>query len=513
MTEEGTEVEAPQKNGDTVSKDTVGASTTEVDAVETCTPLNEASKDADAASEEHHTRLLLSSEECKRRGRVLMEKKRRIMFTDAAVAIALTLLILPLMDAAVESSEVEDITTFEWFQKNKDLLLTFFLSFMVTGMAWADHDRLFRSVSNFSKILSILNFLWLMAIAFLPAATNIMNGVVDDPLNHLVWIGTMLFAKVVTTIMMIVVHRDPDTWSGDGPQYPQFVGSMVSLFLLLVALLVSITPAGYWIMLILILRVPMTRAILWKWPGLKTKWASQQTEASSGNSTSEATATSKDHLKDVIEYLLDIKTRFEGLIEAERRIIFTDAAAAIALTLLVLPLMDAATEARGVDTTTAEWFQENKKLLLSFFLSYLVIILCWNDQDRLFRHVGYFTAFLSVLNFLWLLAIVFIPVATSVMNLVEDDPLQHFMYIGTPLLAKIWTFFMTIEVHRNPGTWEDGGPSFPLLLDSLIFIVFLVIALFLSMTTAGYWILFITILKYPMMWLILKKWPGLETKW
>lgn len=56
---------------------------------------------------------------------VLVEKTRRIMFTDAAVAIALTLLILPLMEASVDARG-EDVTTLEWFQENKDLLNTFF---------------------------------------------------------------------------------------------------------------------------------------------------------------------------------------------------------------------------------------------------------------------------------------------------------------------------------------------------------------------------------------------------
>jgi uncharacterized membrane protein len=129
---------------------------------------------------------------------------------------------------------------------------------------------------------------------------------------------------------------------------------------------------------------------------------------------------------------------------SERRITFTDAAAAIALTLLFLPLMDAGTDTPG-DLSTAEWFRENKNLLLSFFLSYVVIILCWGDQDNLFRNVANFTRTLTALNFLWLLAIVFIPVATAIMNSVRDDPFQPFVYIGTPLLANLWTFCMTIE--------------------------------------------------------------------
>jgi uncharacterized membrane protein len=531
---------------------------------------------------------LITRQSLYKRGMELVEKTRRIMFTDAAVAIAMTLLILPLMDAAVEAQEKEGISTFEWFQHNKDLLLTFFLSYMIVCMAWMDHDRLFRRVSHFNSTLHVLNFLWLMAIAFIPAATILMNSVAEDPLQHFVWIGTFLFAKCLTFGMTLVVHKDPGTWLDGGPQFPQLVASMVTIVLLVIALLVSMTSAGYWILFIMFTRVPITRFILWKWPSLVTRWqvpvestkndgevdkkestnsnnendanddaSSKKKRSSNSNNESgndysdtndDTRARSPEELKHGIAHLLDFKDRIDGLMEAERRIIFTDAAAAIALTLLVLPLMDAATEARDFEITTAEWFEENKQLLLSFFSSYLVIILCWSSQDRLFRHVRAFTRLLSNLNFLWLLAIVFVPVATSIMNLVKDDLLQHVVYIGTvsrndgdgvlkcillschllthicihsscvalfqPLLATFWTTCMTIEVHRNPGTWEeDGGPEFPFFLSCIVSLVLTVVALLLSMTAAGYLSLLILVLKTPIVKVLLWKWPGLKTRW
>lgn len=189
-------------------------------------------------------------------------------------------------------------------------------------------------------------------------------------------------------------------------------------------------------------------------------------------------------------------------------------AAAIALTLLVLPLMDASTDVRGEGVSTAEWFQENRDLMLSFFLSYLVIILCWTTQDKLFRNVKAFTRLLSTLNFLWLLSIVFIPVATALINLVKEDPLQHFVYIGTPLLATIWTTCMVIEVHRHPKTWENKtGPKIALLLNCIVSIILLIIALLVSMTAASYYILLILLLKTPIVKLVLKRFPSLESRW
>jgi uncharacterized membrane protein len=360
----------------------------------------------------------------------VVEKSRRIIFTDAAVAIALTLLILPLLDATVN---VQEITTLEWFQMNTDLLLTFFLSYNVVALSWINHERLFASVKSFTRLLSVINFLWLLTITFLPASTNIMNSAVDDAFQHFIWIGTMLIAKILILSMTFVVHCTPSTWNDNGgPSFSLVVSFTVTIGLLVVAMLLSMTKGGYFMLLILVFKTPITRFVLWKWPELKTKWEkSTEPETNDEPNMGESYERTSQHT--------------DSLVEAERFIGFIDAAAAIALTLLVLPVMDAATESRGENLKTIEWFQENRELMLSFFLSYMVVTKCWSSQDRLMRRIVYFTRILSALNFLWLLAIVFIPVATALMTSSKDTLLQHAVYIGTPLFATLCTCGMTME--------------------------------------------------------------------
>jgi uncharacterized membrane protein len=431
----------------------------------------------------------------------VVEKSRRIIFTDAAVAIALTLLILPLLGAAVT---VQEITTLEWFQRNTDFLITFFLSFNVVALSWINHERLFASVKSFTRLLSVMNFLWLLAITFLPAATNIMNSAVNDAFQHFIWIGTILIAKILILSMTFVVHCTPSTWNDNGgPSFSLVVSFTVTIVLLVAAMLLSMTKGGYFMLLILGFKTPITRFILWKWPELKTKWEkSTEPETNDGNNMGES---SYEHTGQDTDSLVD----------AERFIGFIDAAAAIALTLLVLPVMDAATDSRGENLNTLEWFHENRELLLSFFLSYMVVTKCWSSQDRLMRRILYFTRILSALNFLWLLAIVFVPVATALMMSSKDTLSQHAVYIGTPLFATLCTCGMTMEVHLNPGIWQhdDSGPKFVLMLDSIIYIVLFILALVISFTSAGYLSLLLLILKTPMSRLMLWKFPSLKTRW
>jgi len=430
----------------------------------------------------------------------VVEKSRRIIFTDAAVAIALTLLILPLLDATVN---VQEITTLEWFQMNTDLLLTFFLSYNVVALSWINHERLFASVKSFTRLLSVINFLWLLTITFLPASTNIMNSAVDDAFQHFIWIGTILIAKILILSMTFVVHCTPSTWNDNGgPSFSLVVSFTVTIGLLVVAMLLSMTKGGYFMLLIIVFKTPITRFILWKWPELKTKWEkSTEPETNDETNMGESYERTSQHT--------------DSLVEAERFIGFIDAAAAIALTLLVLPVMDAATDSRGENLKTLEWFQENRELILSFFLSYMVVTKCWSSQDRLMRRIVYFTRILSALNFLWLLAIVFIPVATALMTSSKDTLLQHAVYIGTPLFATLCTCGMTMEVHLNPGIWQDAdsGPKFVLMLDSIIYIVLFILALVISFTSAGYLSLLLLILKTPISRLMLWKFPSVETRW
>lgn len=360
----------------------------------------------------------------------VVEKSRRIIFTDAAVAIALTLLILPLLGATVTAQK---ITTLEWFQMNTDLLLTFFLSYNVVALSWINHERLFTYVKSFTRLLSVINFLWLLTITFLPASTNIMNSALDDAFQHFIWIGTMLIAKILILSMTFLVHCTPSTWNDNGgPSFSLVVSFTVTIVLLVAAMLLSMTKGGYFMLLILVFKTPITRFILWKWPELKTKWEkSTEPETNDGINMGESYERTSQHT--------------DSLVEAERFIGFIDAAAAIALTLLVLPVMDAATDSRGENLKTLDWFQENRELMLSFFLSYMVVTKCWSSQDRLMRRIVYFTRILSALNFLWLLAIVFIPVATALMTSSKDTLLQHAVYIGTPFFATLCTCGMTME--------------------------------------------------------------------
>ena len=72
---------------------------------------------------------------------------------------------------------------------------------------------------------------------------------------------------------------------------------------------------------------------------------------------------------------------------ADRVKSFADAVVAIAMTLLILPLMESVGSAVDEHLGTAEWLNENSGLLLSFTLSFVLIANFWMTHHRLFARV------------------------------------------------------------------------------------------------------------------------------
>jgi uncharacterized membrane protein len=133
--------------------------------------------------------------------------ERTITLTDAVVAIAMTLLILPLVEV-VNDVDVTDLAML--WAENGQLLQSFVISFLVIYAFWTAHGSLYRQliVADQPPVrwLGLINMCWLLVIAFLPFPTAMVGrdlNAVSAPL----YIGTMLVLSALTLAMTVVVHR------------------------------------------------------------------------------------------------------------------------------------------------------------------------------------------------------------------------------------------------------------------------------------------------------------------
>ncbi|PZG24040.1 hypothetical protein C1I95_01460 [Micromonospora craterilacus] len=95
--------------------------------------------------------------------------QRITAFTDGGVAIALTLLVLPLVDFADQSTARQSVA--QLFSQHLGDILSFVVSFLVIALFWRTHRHLYEQIVDYDEFLLVLNTAWLMAVVFLPFPT------------------------------------------------------------------------------------------------------------------------------------------------------------------------------------------------------------------------------------------------------------------------------------------------------------------------------------------------------
>ncbi len=99
---------------------------------------------------------------------------RLITFADAVVAIALTLLVLPLTDLANEEIGEENFGRF--IADHYLVVVSFLISFAVIWALWRNHHRTIEHFVAYDDTLFKLHFVWLLTIVILPFATAVLDN-------------------------------------------------------------------------------------------------------------------------------------------------------------------------------------------------------------------------------------------------------------------------------------------------------------------------------------------------
>lgn len=141
-------------------------------------------------------------------------------FADAVVAIAMTLLILPLMESAADVSRATSVPV--WLEEHGSQLFSFVLSFGIIAMFWVNHHRTFQRVRQVDGGLLWCTMAWLLGIVWLPVATALSGHLeADDPAVKAVYIGSMTLVALLSLLQLLwlrahpVLHEmDPATMNG-----------------------------------------------------------------------------------------------------------------------------------------------------------------------------------------------------------------------------------------------------------------------------------------------------------
>jgi len=128
-----------------------------------------------------------------------MNKNRLEAFSDGVFAIAITLLVLN-----VKVPNKQNITNAELnniLAASTNQLLSFGFSFLVIGVFWVAHHRIFSFAKVVDTTLIWLNIIYLMFIATIPFPASILADNFFLPTTILLYTGTLFVISILNYIM------------------------------------------------------------------------------------------------------------------------------------------------------------------------------------------------------------------------------------------------------------------------------------------------------------------------
>lgn len=149
-------------------------------------------------------------------GSIAGEEKRSfdrlVNFTDAVVAIAITLQLLPLADV---KGPADGQTVLDVFAQNSGTIITFALSFIIVIVMWINHNRIFNVLRRADGTILWLNIAWLVSIAFLPWPTAMYGEASNQTAAQVGGIALLYWTNlaVISVILSLIAwhaRRHPD---------------------------------------------------------------------------------------------------------------------------------------------------------------------------------------------------------------------------------------------------------------------------------------------------------------
>ena len=184
--------------------------------------------------------------------------ERLIFFTDAVAAIAITLLILPLVEIATTDAGKVPVQTF--ILNNVGQLLAFALSFVIIARFWIANHGILADTIGATTALIWLDIAWVFTIVVLPLPTEITAVYDASELTTLIYIGTCLAGTLLLTAMSMYLYRHPELEKEGKPTSAVQVwgiGSTAAGFALAFLLELVFPALHYWTLLVLLLSTPL----------------------------------------------------------------------------------------------------------------------------------------------------------------------------------------------------------------------------------------------------------------
>jgi uncharacterized membrane protein len=124
------------------------------------------------------------------------ELDRIVFFSDAVFAIAITILVLDIRLPDIPEGRVAtELPTQILGLAPK--YLSYVISFLVLAVYWQAHHRVFKPIRGYDGTLVWLNFLFLMAVAFLPFPTSLLGEYGREQVSVVIYAANAAVASLL----------------------------------------------------------------------------------------------------------------------------------------------------------------------------------------------------------------------------------------------------------------------------------------------------------------------------
>ncbi len=120
---------------------------------------------------------------------------RLVNFTDAVVAVAVTLLILPIADLVQEGDTVADL-----FTTYSSQLISYVAVFLLMVWIWTGHHRFWELMDDYNYPLLWLNTIWLLLLSLFP----VIAGFTFRGLEHGQGIAYLSLLALITLVKVFM---------------------------------------------------------------------------------------------------------------------------------------------------------------------------------------------------------------------------------------------------------------------------------------------------------------------
>lgn len=172
---------------------------------------------------------------------------RLINFSDAVVAVAVTVLVLPLLDI---SGPDQGQTVWTVIGDHASELWTFLFTFYVVAVMWLAHNRILNAIGRYDPFIFWVNTTWLAAIVLLPWVSAMYGESSGgrSSVGLLYW-GVMAAIALLGSLLGTHLRRHPELLSETAvtlsPQERRRValrGPVLGLYFLLIGVASIVTP-------------------------------------------------------------------------------------------------------------------------------------------------------------------------------------------------------------------------------------------------------------------------------